>query len=327
MLPADVWFIGTLAISTKLKGPSVRWLLAPAVLYYGFSFLGHLSWAIFQLGWLRTSMSFDFALTSWPFPLDLSDILNYVFVLSLLIFLVRRFSAARQEEARLSQEIEAARSVQALLIPSAPPATPGFAVEHAYLPASEVGGDFFQVLPGDDGTLLIVVGDVSGKGLKAAMTVSAIVGALRGCTARAPAAVLAYLNRALRGQVSGFFTCCVALIEADGELTIANAGHLPPYLNGEEMAVDSGLPLGIADEAAYAQKTWKLGAGDRLTFVSDGVVEARDASGELYGFARTGNISRESAETIARMAQLFGQEDDITVLTVARIPKLEAVPA
>ena len=118
MLPADVWFIGTLAISTKRKGPSVRWLLAPAVLYYGFSFLGHLSWAIFQLGWLRTSMSFDFALTSWPFPLNLSDILNYIFVLSLLIFLVRRFSAARQEEARLSQEIEAARSVQSLLIPA-----------------------------------------------------------------------------------------------------------------------------------------------------------------------------------------------------------------
>jgi serine phosphatase RsbU (regulator of sigma subunit) len=81
--------------------------------------------------------------------------------------------------------------------------TPGYAVESVYLPAQQVGGDFFQVLPGEDGSLLIVVGDVSGKGLKAAMTVSTIVGALRGCTMRKPAKVLAYLNRILYGQISG----------------------------------------------------------------------------------------------------------------------------
>jgi serine phosphatase RsbU (regulator of sigma subunit) len=183
-----------------------------------------------------------------------------------------------------------------------------------------VGADFFQVHPGDDCSLLIVVGDVSGKGLKAAMTVSAIVGALRGCTARTPAEVLVYLNRALYGQVSGFFTCCAALIESGGRVKIANAGHLPPYLNCEELTVPHGLPLGVAVENTDAEDTWHLGASDRLAFVSDGVVEARDPSGELYGFERTREISEQPAETIARTAQLFGQEDDINVLTVVRLP-------
>ena len=139
--------------------------------------------------------------------------------------------------------------------------------------------------------------------------------------------MLRYLNRALHGQVSGFFTCCVALIAPDGELTLANAGHLSPYLNGEEMAVESGLPLGIADQGTYAEKCWTLCASDRLTFISDGVVEARNDKGELYGFARTRNISGEPAEMIARAAQSFGQEDDITVLTVMRVPATEAVTA
>lgn len=139
--------------------------------------------------------------------------------------------------------------------------------------------------------------------------------------------MLAYLNRALHGQVKGFFTCCVALIDGDGNLTIANAGRLPPYLNGEELAVAHGLPLGIADESEYMENTSRLGASNRLTFVSDGVVEARDAGGELYDFERTRSISGQPASTIARTAQQFGQEDDITVLSVTRKAALEAVGA
>jgi serine phosphatase RsbU (regulator of sigma subunit) len=146
-------------------------------------------------------------------------------------------------------------------------------------------------------------------------------------SSRAQHYVNEYLNRALHGQVRGFFTCCAALIDGEGNLTIANAGHLPPYLNGEELAVAHGLPLGIVDENEYPEKTWLLGASDRLTFVSDGVVEARDASGLLYGFERTRSISRQPASTIARTAQQFGREDDITVLSVTREAALEAVGA
>jgi sigma-B regulation protein RsbU (phosphoserine phosphatase) len=118
-------------------------------------------------------------------------------------------------------------------------------VESAYLAASEVGGDFYHVLPGENGGLWIVVGDVSGKGLKAAMTVSTIMGALRGSSSQRPAEVLTVLNRVLHGQINGFVRCCAATISAEGHLTIANAGHLSPYRNGEEFTLDPGLPLGL----------------------------------------------------------------------------------
>lgn len=326
LLPAYLWIIAALSIAFLKKNQSARLLLAPAVLLYGVFIIDSVAYIGMSLSWQKLP-SGRVPLLQHPFPVDLLDVVRYIFVFALLMFLVRRFSLARQEETRMSTELAAARTVQAQLIPENPPDTPGFLAESVYLPASEVGGDFFQVLPGKDGSLLIVVGDVSGKGLRAAMTVSAIVGALRGCTMRAPAQVLAYLNRALHGQVTGFFTCCAALIDANNKLTIANAGHLPPYLNGEELAVDSGLPLGIADETAYAEKNWTLDASDRLTFVSDGVVEARNAKGELLGFERLAALTGKRAAEIAEAALHWGQEDDITVLSVTRAPKPEAVTA
>jgi serine phosphatase RsbU (regulator of sigma subunit) len=92
------------------------------------------------------------------------------------------------------------------------------------------------------------------------------------------------------------------------------------------MALESGLPLGIAPHVEYAQSAFHLAPGESLTLLSDGVVEARDRTGELFGFERTAAISTKPAEEIARAAQAFGQEDDITVLTVALVAA-EAVPA
>ena len=325
ILPAYVWIIARLFIGAIRKDASARLLLVPVVLTYAMDCAGLAARIAWQLTGSSHLFSSDVTLFEQPYPISLSDVFGLIFLLALLIFLVRRFSLARKEEERMAGEFEAAKTVQSLLVPVASPATPGFAVENVYLPAQEVGGDFFQVLPGDDGSLLIVVGDVSGKGLKAAMTVSAIVGALRGCTVRSPAKVLAHLNGALRGQMSGFFTCSAALIDADGKLTIANAGHLSPYLNGEELDVPPGLPLGIADEDTYEEMSWQLDANNSLTFVSDGVVEARNGAGELYGFARTSSISALPAREIAEAARRFGQDDDITVLTVRRVAVLEAV--
>lgn len=101
-------------------------------------------------------------------------------------------------------------------------------------------------------------------------------------------------------------------------MTLANAGNPAPYRNGEEMSVEPGLPLGLLPEAGYAETHYQLAPNDRLTFVSDGVVEATNLQGELYGFARTQSISTESAHQIAKAAELFGQQDDITVLSVTR---------
>jgi len=252
------------------------------------------------------------------------DQVAYVLALAIVtVLLLRRFLQGQQERARIRTELQQARSVQEMLIPQHSVQVPGFAVESVYIPASEVGGDFFQVQPGDDGSVLIVVGDVSGKGLKAAMTVSAIVGALRDRKERQPAEVLAHLNRVLHGQVSGFVTCCATLITSDGAMTLANAGHLSPYRNGEEMAVAGGLPLGILAEGSYEETQYQLASGDRLTFMSDGVVEATNEKRELFGFERTQQISNQAAAAIAETAKAFGQQDDITVVTIER----RAIPA
>ena len=210
-----------------------------------------------------------------------------------------------------------ARGVQQLLLPPKASRTPGFIIDSVYLPAQEVGGDFFQVLPGENGSLLIVVGDVSGKGLSAAMTVSTVIGALRDRKEQAPAAVLVHLNRVLCGQVSGFVTCCVVLADAEGNLTIANAGHLAPYHNGCELPIEGGLPLGLSGDVVYTEQYLRWSPGDRLALISDGVIEAANKRGQLFGFERALAISGEPAATIAQSAKEFGQQDDITVLTVS----------
>ena len=135
-----------------------------------------------------------------------------------------------------------------------------------------------------------------------------------------PAEMLDRLNRHLYGRTDGgFATCLCALLAADGMLSLANAGHLSPYRNGCELACEPGLPLGILPEANYVQTCTQLDPGDTLTFMSDGVVEARNAQGELFGFDRAQAISAEAAQKIAEQAAAFGQEDDITVLTLTRL--------
>ncbi len=117
----------------------------------------------------------------------------------------------------------------------------------------------------------------------------------------------------------GFTTCLVVRVEADGTATAANAGHLAPYLNGLEVSVANGLPLGWSASASYEETVFRIAAGDRLTLITDGVLEARRETGELFGFERAAEIAQNSPAEIAATAQHFGQEDDITVLGVARL--------
>lgn len=223
----------------------------------------------------------------------------------------------RDERERLRGEMDAARHVQEMLLPSRNIAIPGFAVDAAYRPATEVGGDFFQVLPAANGGFLLVVGDVSGKGMKAALLVSLIVGALQNRKSDQPATVLADLNRSLLGRSEdGFTTCCCALFTEEHSLLVANAGHLPPYCNGTEIETPPGLPLGIVPDAHWSEIRIDLHPGDRIVWLSDGVVEARNGHRDVLGFARVQQLIRASAAEIAHAAQKFGQEDDITVIAV-----------
>jgi phosphoserine phosphatase RsbU/P len=322
LLPAYIWIVIELAARAFRRDMSARLLLAPATLLYGDAIFNILALITSQLGWQSRFLGTEHPLFQNPYPTRANNIIQVIFVLLLLIFLVRRFSIARREEERLSGELQAARSVQSLLIADRPHPIPGFAVHSVYIPASEVGGDFFQLIPRSDGSLLLVVGDVSGKGLKAAMTVSAIVGALRGHTLNTnsickPAEVLDHLNQVLHSQITGFVTCCAILIQPDGRMIWANAGHIPPYLDGSELSAESGLPLGVIAEPAYADTTCRLSRGEQLTLVTDGVLEATDKTGQLFGFDRTQAISKQSAQSIADSARTFGQDDDITVLTLS----------
>ena len=237
--------------------------------------------------------------------------------------LVGRALAGWRAGSRSRAELEAAREVQQRLVPVSVPVIGGFQIGAAYIPATEVGGDFYQVLEQRDGSALILVGDVSGKGLKAAMNGVLAIGAARALASEqlSPGMLLTRLNAELAGsQDGGFITCLCAHIARDGTATFANAGHLAPYRNGVEIDLDSGLPLGISTGFVYPETMVKLGAGESLLLLSDGVVEARNAGGELFGFERTRDLSTESADRVAQAAKAFGQEDDITVLRLTIVP-------
>jgi len=248
---------------------------------------------------------------------------------AILGLLFRDQRQVTEERAQFAGEVNAARNVQQYLIPEHLPATPGFAIASEYRPSREVGGDFFQVLPhADDGSLLIVIGDVAGKGIEAGMLATLIVGAVRTAASFTsdPARILALLNERLCGR--GLVTCLALRIDQDGRATLVNAGHLPPYLNSRELSFEGALPLGAVPGMQFAVSRFNLAAGDSLLLMTDGVVEARNAQGELFGFERIAELLRTGSDgtSIAAAAQDFGQEDDITVLTLTMAAAPETLP-
>jgi hypothetical protein len=328
LLPAAIcifWLLVKRALAGNLDA---RLLLLPTLLDVGFYVADNIAIVLAQSGWTRLPRVLEVPLPLPPFTMQTGILLHLFFLMAMLIFLILRFTRARRREVWLAGELEAARQVQQVLLPDEQDQCPGFVVESVYQPAEQVGGDFFQQIADGQGGLLIVVGDVSGKGLPAAMMVSVLIGAIRTEAERGttPAALLRSLNSRMMGRShEGFTTCLAAHITTDGLLTLANAGHIPPYLNGQEMDLPGALPLGILPHAVFQPATLKLTPGDRLTFVSDGVVEAQakspakspSKSKSLFGFERTRLLSRQPAAEIAQAARLFGQTDDITVVTVA----------
>jgi sigma-B regulation protein RsbU (phosphoserine phosphatase) len=273
------------------------------------------------MGW-KTVARMGNSLHLGVFAVQTFDFAGLLFLLAIGVVMFFRFTRVSREQARSAAELQAAREIQQRLVPTALPQVAGYTLEAAYFPAEEVGGDFYQVLEQADGGTLIVVGDVSGKGLKAAMTGTLAIGALRTLADEGlkPAALLSRLNRQIaRGQEGGFVTCLCVRISAQGAVTAANAGHLAPYRNGEEVALESGLPLGVTAESEYSETMFRLEPGEMLTLLSDGVVEAQRAGGEMLGFERTRAISGQSADAIAQEARRFGQQDDITVLTLTLV--------
>jgi hypothetical protein len=263
------------------------------------------------------------AYTVLGFTISLGTIATVVSLLIITVMLLIRFFLSQRQKEQWKLEIQQAQHVQQILIPNQLPEIPGFTIDSEYRPAREVGGDFFQVLPGDvPGSVLIVVGDVTGKGMQAGMLVAVIVGALRAAALHSsdPVQMLHEVNVQLCERQHASATCQILYIDPMGHATLANAGQLPPYLNGKEMEMEGALPLGTIPDADHSVTSFTMHPGDSLILMSDGIVEAQDAHGNLFGFDRISELlqKRTTAADIATAAQNFGQEDDILVFQVRR---------
>ncbi len=356
LLPRLVWALvavlslGTLMLRPPLHGQVVPLeagvYLSPLLLYTKLALAAILIWVAYKgiredraEGWLTlpaillavaANYQQELHLLHVPirfsilrFQISLGQASTILSLLLITLMASRRFLNAQRREVKYQLEVEQAGELQQVIIPRILPQVDGLRIESEYRPSRDVGGDFFQIIPhDDDGSVLIIVGDVTGKGLRAGMLVALIVGALD-AAAKAhpdPTYVLQSLNDRLCDRGFATATCLVMKITADGFVSIANAGQLSPYLNGVELETEGALPLGTLPGMEYATLEFWLEEGDSLMLMTDGVVEAQNEDGALFGFERTSAMvaARATPAAIATAAQHFGQEDDILVLRVER---------
>jgi Stage II sporulation protein E (SpoIIE) len=317
------------AIRQRQQLDSARWLVATFALLSGtwYSFGNIVDQGIRFTHWTLGERMKMPLFTLFGNSFGVQILLRTLLFLSIVYAVIRYSIANQRRQTNLEREFQNARELQQILVPETLPAIPGFTLTSAYRPAQEVGGDFFQIIPlegGLQGSTLIVLGDVSGKGLQAAMTVSLIVGAVRTLAkfAPQPAQMLAEINQRLHGRLQGGFATCIAvLLNPDGSCILSSAGHPAPFLNQRELELPGALPLGLDLAASYQQVDVQLREGDHFSLYTDGLLEARNQSGELYGFERLEVLfgARPSASQASDEAVAFGQEDDVTVLTLTRV--------
>jgi serine phosphatase RsbU (regulator of sigma subunit)/predicted ester cyclase len=243
------------------------------------------------------------------------------------------------ERERVDQELRVARRIQQASLPDEVPELAGWQISPYYQPAREVGGDFYDFHLLSEGRLGLVVGDATGKGVPAALVMSTTCGMLQAVSqtlgSSSPGEVLARVNETLVARIPAnmFVTCFYAVLDPESAtLSYANAGHDLPYLHHsgdcEELRA-RGMPLGLMPGMSYEEKEVVLDAGESALFYSDGLVEAHDPKGEMFGFPRLRALVAEHGEQRALgdflMEELYTfvgegweQEDDITLLTLER---------
>ena len=294
-------------------------------------------WLVLPLVLLRGIGSFQIQLNLlhirnvwFPYGVQVftSDVADLLVAVVIAMLLLRRLLKSLERQRLMALDVKQAQEVQQVILPESRLAISGMNIESEYRPAREVGGDFFQIIPHKtDGSLLIVAGDVTGKGLKAGMLVALLVGAIRSTSdwTTDPMVILKALNQRLIGRNDAQATCLALRITSGGEVTLCNAGHMAPYLNGEPIAMEGALPLGMIEDADFSVMHFQLKPDDKLVLMSDGVAEATDAEGHLFGFERVLELLRsaKSAVEVANAAQSFGQDDDISVISVTRVPLIE----
>ncbi len=320
--------LGLLGLLAFITAKGIReqgkegWLVLPAVVLMAFE--------QFQSELIRLHMHGTFFAFGTVFFYN--EAADMVLAAAIALLLLRRLALSIRSQRQMALDVKQAQEVQQVLMPKEQPPIPGLTIETVYRPAREVGGDFFQIVQHPtDGSALIVAGDVAGKGLKAGMLVALLVGAIRTATDTSldPAFVLGVLNKRLIRRGDAQATCLALRIGADGKATVANAGHMPPYLNGKPVEMEGTLPLGMIEAAEPSVMHLQLQPGDSLILMSDGIVEATDAEGHLFGFERIDDLLRLeiTAADLATAAQDFGQEDDISVISVIRTAVLQPAGA
>lgn len=246
-------------------------------------------------------------------------------------------SARREERARIEQEMSSAHYIQKALLPRDAPSIQGWQIETYYRPAREVGGDLYDFLTLPDGRLGIVIGDVTGKGMPAALIMATTCAMIRVATqnATSPGEVLSLVNNMLQVYIppTMFATCFYAILDpATGCLKFANAGHDIPYLRRDGKIIElraTGMPLGLMPDQSYPELEQTIDPNDSILFSTDGLVEAHDAEREMFGSPRLKNLlqnhSHEDGLINFLLNELQGftgegweQEDDVTLIVLKK---------
>jgi serine phosphatase RsbU (regulator of sigma subunit) len=252
----------------------------------------------------------------------------------------RRLEQEMRERERVEQELRVARSIQQASLPDEVPALAGWQVNLYFQPAREVGGDFYEFFELDDGRLAFVVGDATGKGVPAALVMTAtcaFLGGVATASGASPGEVLARVNEAVLARIppNMFVTCFYAILDPkSGHLIYANAGHNLPCCRRENAATTDfsarGMPLGLMPGMSYEEKETVLAPGDYALFYTDGLIEAHNPQGEMFGTPRLRGLLSERSEDgrglsttlLEELKRFTGegweQEDDITLLTLER---------
>jgi predicted ester cyclase len=250
---------------------------------------------------------------------------------------------SERERERVEQELLVARRIQHASLPKEVPKLERWQIASYYQPAREVGGDFYDFHLLSEGKLGLAVGDATGKGVPAALVMSTTCGMLRlaAQSYSSPGEILQRVNQALFPNIppNMFVTCFYCILDPEsGRLSYANAGHDLPYLRRRDGDCEElrarGMPLGLMPGMSYEQKEIELGAGEAALFYSDGLIEAHDLKGEMFGFPRLRELVSEHADEERSLGQFlmeelysfvgegWEQEDDITLLTLRRSTSL-----
>jgi serine phosphatase RsbU (regulator of sigma subunit)/anti-sigma regulatory factor (Ser/Thr protein kinase) len=252
--------------------------------------------------------------------------------------LVRQQQIETRERERIEQELRVARLIQQTLLPKELPEMPGWRVAAYYQPARAVGGDFYDFLPFSDGRMGIVIGDVTDKGVPAALVMATTRSILRTAAQEGlatPGAVLARANDLLFPDIPPrmFVTCLYGILNPHtGAMVYANAGHDLPHQRQEGGAVElraTGMPLGLMPGMSYEERETILAPGDSILFYSDGLVEAHNPEREMFGFPRLMTLMADWTDTVPLIERMLNelsaftgsgweQEDDVTLVALQR---------